>query len=227
VVSLLVLSPTFAYIYAVRHAVRFGAWAVPRTLRDAKLDTRSARAKLRVRREPYWRSISEGLAIGYRKGAKGGTWIARHYSSEHGRRFQALGTVDDVADSDGEHVLSFAQAQEAGRRWFAQLARGDGSVGDHGPYSVAQALDDYVADYRRRGGKALERLEWSINAHIKPDLGGILVEKLARRRIEAWHAVLADTRPGSEPRPAGARGIGRLTTAPREAGAAAAPPIAS
>ena len=51
-----------------------------RTLRDAKLDTRSRRAKLKARREPYWRSISEGLAIGFRKGAKGGTWIARHYS---------------------------------------------------------------------------------------------------------------------------------------------------
>ena len=168
---------------------------MPRTLRDAKLDTRSARAKLRVRREPFWRSISEGLAVGYRKGAKGGTWIARHYSSDHGRRFRALGTADDVADPDGEHVLSFAQAQEAGRRWFAELAHGDGSTSDHGPYSVAQALDDYVADYQRRGGKALERLEWAINAHIKPNLGGILAEKLTRRRLEAWHAALTDAPP--------------------------------
>jgi hypothetical protein len=49
-----------------------------RTLKDAKLDSRSARQGLKKRREPYWRSISEGLAIGYRKGTKGGTWIARH-----------------------------------------------------------------------------------------------------------------------------------------------------
>src|SRR5271163_4846475 len=27
---------------------------------------------------------------------KGGTWIARHYSPEYGRRFQALGPVDKV-----------------------------------------------------------------------------------------------------------------------------------
>ncbi len=163
-----------------------------RTLRDAKLDTRSARAKFRLRREPYWRSLSEGLAIGFRKGAKGGTWIARHYSPEHGRRFQALGTADDVANADGEHVLSFAQAQAAGRRWFADLARGDGTGSDHGPYSTIQALDDYVADYKRRGGKALNRLEVTIRAHIKPELGEILVDKLTRRRIEAWHAKLAD-----------------------------------
>ncbi len=50
-----------------------------RTLQDAKLDTRAARLRLKKRREPYWRSISEGLAVGYRKGVKGGTWIARHY----------------------------------------------------------------------------------------------------------------------------------------------------
>src|SRR5215468_9393574 len=97
-----------------------------RTLHDAKLDTRAARLRLRQRREPFWRSISEGLAIGYRKGTKGGTWIARHYSAVHGRRYEAIGTADDVTDADSAHVLSFAQAQEAARTWFADLGRQDG-----------------------------------------------------------------------------------------------------
>jgi hypothetical protein len=66
--------------------------------------TRSARGRLKARREPHWRSISDGLAIGYRKGAKGGTWIARHYTVEAGRRFYALGAADDVADADGAHA---------------------------------------------------------------------------------------------------------------------------
>jgi integrase len=162
------------------------------TVRDAKLDTRSARAKLPIRREPYWRSLSEGLAVGYRRGAKGGTWVARHYSPEHGRRYQALGTADDVADADGEHVLSFGHAQTAAQRWFADLARGDRDGHHQGPYSIEQALDDYVIDYKRRGGKALKRLETVIDAHIKPELGAILVDQLTKRRIEAWHTALAD-----------------------------------
>jgi integrase len=191
-VSLLVLSLAFAPIYAVHYVVRFSEGLMPRTLRDAKLDTRNARARLKARREPYWRSISEGLAIGFRKGAKGGTWIARHYTPDHGRRFQALGTTDDVANADGEHVLSFAQAQAVARRWFAELARQERGTGDHGPYSIGQALDDYIADYKRRGGKALDRLQWTIRAHIEPELGEILVDKLTRRRIETWHARLAD-----------------------------------
>src|SRR5882672_495857 len=96
-----------------------------RTLQDAKLDSRAARQRLKKRREPYWRPISDGLGLGYRKGAKGGTWIARHYSDENGRRFQAIGTSDDVVDANGRHILSFAQAQEAARKWFGDLARQD------------------------------------------------------------------------------------------------------
>jgi integrase len=159
---------------------------MPRTLRDAKLDTRAARLRLKIRREPYWRSISEGAAIGYRKGAKGGTWIGKHYDAETGRRYRALGTVDDVADADGTHILSFAQAQEAARRWMGDLARQDAGEADSGPYSVSAALDDYVADYKRRGGKAVERLEWTINAHIRPTFGDVLVARLTRSRIEGW-----------------------------------------
>ncbi|CAO4191875.1 hypothetical protein LFADAHJC_LOCUS200 [Methylorubrum extorquens] len=34
-------------------------------------------AKLNPRREPYWTVISAGCAVGYRRGAKGGTWVAR------------------------------------------------------------------------------------------------------------------------------------------------------
>ncbi|MFZ2141808.1 MAG: site-specific integrase, partial [Xanthobacteraceae bacterium] len=78
-----------------------------RRIRDAKLDTRSARARLNQRREPYWASMSGGLALGYRKGATGGTWIAKRYSAEHGRKLHAIGTADDILDADGKTVFSF------------------------------------------------------------------------------------------------------------------------
>ena len=48
-----------------------------RAVRNGKIDTRSARLNLAERREPYWTVISAGCAIGYRRGAKGGTWVAR------------------------------------------------------------------------------------------------------------------------------------------------------
>ena len=42
-----------------------------RTIRNGKLDTRSARSRLTLRREPYWTVVSEGCAVGDRRGAKG------------------------------------------------------------------------------------------------------------------------------------------------------------
>jgi hypothetical protein len=81
---------------------------VARTIRNGKLDTRSARSRLTLRREPYWTVISEGCALGYRRGAKGGTWIGR-FSDEAGQQhYEALGAADDARDPDGLSVFSFA-----------------------------------------------------------------------------------------------------------------------
>lgn len=95
-----------------------------RTVRNPKIDTRSARARLAQRREPYWTVISGGCALGYRRGANGGTWIAK-FRSENGKRYlKALGPADDARDADGLTVFSFAQAQERAREWFsAKLGR--------------------------------------------------------------------------------------------------------
>jgi integrase len=163
-----------------------------RTLRDAKLDTRAARLRLTQRREPYWRSISEGLAIGYRRGTKGGTWIARHYSGEHGRRFQSIGTADDVADADGEHVLSFAQGQDAARKWFADLARQDRGEIRGGPYTVAQCLQEYVTwfhSHRKTGWDVHHR----VFTHLLPKLGEIQCDRLTTAEIQKWLRDLANT----------------------------------
>jgi hypothetical protein len=155
-----------------------------RTLRDTKLDTRAARLRLKPRREPYWRSISEGLAIGYRKGGKGGTWIARHYSGEHGRRYQSVATTDDVADADGAHVLSFAQAQEAARKWFADLARHDRGEVRGGPYTVRECLEEYLTwleGHRKTGRDARYRVE----THIVPKLGEIQCNRLTTAEMHS------------------------------------------
>ena len=161
-----------------------------RTLQDAKLDTRAARLRLKRRREPYWRSISEGLAIGYRKGTKGGTWIARHYSAEHGRRFHAIGTSDDMADADSAHVLSFAQAQEAARKWFADLARHDRGEVKKGPFAVRECVEEYLTwlqGHRKTGYDARHR----VHTHIVPHLGDFQCDRLTTAEIQRWLRNLA------------------------------------
>ena len=166
-----------------------------RTVRNPKIDTRSARAKLPERREPYWTVIAAGNALGYRRGAKGGTWIAK-FRDENGRRhLESLGAADDVRDADRLSVFSFSQAQERARAWFQRKAReqaGDFVPLDR-PYTVADALADYRADYQRRGGKATYRLDASAAAWIEPELGTVSLEKLTKGRIVGWHQKIAET----------------------------------
>ncbi|MBW4037249.1 MAG: site-specific integrase, partial [Proteobacteria bacterium] len=73
---------------------------MPRKARDERLDTRAARLRLPVRREPYFRTIQEGRAIGYRRlaGGKAGTWIARHFDRDRDptRFYKSLGSADDM-----------------------------------------------------------------------------------------------------------------------------------
>jgi integrase len=166
-----------------------------RTVRNPKIDTRSARAKLPARREPYWTVLSAGCALGYRKGAKGGTWIVRFRGDDGRQHYGPLGAADDARNPDGLSVFGFTQAQERARAWFDQKAReqaGDFAPPDH-PYTVADALADYRADYLRRGGKAADRLDWSAAAWISPALGAIELAKLSRARIVAWHQKIAET----------------------------------
>jgi integrase len=166
-----------------------------RTVRNPKIDTRTARAKLPKRREPYWTVISAGQALGYRQGAKGGTWIAKFRGEDGKRHLEALGAADDAPDADGLKTFNFAQAQAMARGWFQRLAREE--AGDFAPfdrlYTVADALTDYRADYQRRGGKATDRLDASATAWIKPELGTVALAKLTKARIVGWHQKIAET----------------------------------
>ena len=116
---------------------------MPRKVRDASLETRTARSRLKVRHKPYFRLIEPGLHLGYRKlGSGPGTWIARRYDGEGGYKTENLRTIDnaliladDFADSDGTRILSFAQAQQKARG--ARQAKA-------GPLTVADVLDQYL-----------------------------------------------------------------------------------
>ena len=168
-----------------------------RTVRNLKLDTRSARAPLKPRREPYWAVIAKGCALGYRKLGQGrGTWVARYRDEVGKQHYNALGAADDAMDPDGTVSLTYADAQRAAEKWFKVAASGfEDEAPRAGAYTVADAMDDYMAAYRRRGGKAEGPTQSVIDAHILPALGKVPVAKLTRRRIEQWHEGLANSGP--------------------------------
>jgi integrase len=164
---------------------------MPRKARDEKLDTRTVRLKLAVRREPYWRVIQEGRAIGYRRlpGGKSGTWVARHYDKVHGRQYQSLGNADDLQDADGADCLTFAHAQAKAAEWFLELSRTAGKVTT--PITVREAVESYLTDFEARGGKNPKGVRASFAAHIMPNLGDKVVNDLSAKVIRDWHHALA------------------------------------
>jgi integrase len=164
-----------------------------RTVRNPKIDTRNVRLKLPPRREPYWCGISRGAYIGYRRGAgASGTWIAR--TRIDGRQhYEAIGAADDVRDANGLDVLSFAQAQELARKWFDRKGRELAGLSEPqaGPYTVADAIGDYLDARLRRGSKGVQQDRVTAAARILPLLGKIDVSRLTSRQISNWHNGLA------------------------------------
>ena len=100
-----------------------------RTVRDTNLETRTARLRLRVRAEPYWRGLEMGFFLGYRRRGSGGTWLARRRREGGGYAEHRIGTTDDLQDADGVAVLDYGQAQKAARTWWrADLRREEGCL---------------------------------------------------------------------------------------------------
>ena len=170
-----------------------------RTVRNPKIDSRSARSKLAVRREPYWAAIAPGRHLGYRRlGPEGGTWLAKQRDPETGaRRHKALGAADDVLD-EGKGILTYAAAQEEARAFFASPWRRSGDsepdedVVDVGPYTVKRAIDDYITwleTNRKAPGSARDKAD----AHILAALGDVEVAKLTTKRLRAWLKTVAES----------------------------------
>jgi integrase len=166
-----------------------------RTRQNFRLNTRTSRATLQQRTEPYWASVAKGLTVGYYKGRNGGTWTAKHYSVETGKRKQALGIADDHIDADGLTVLSFHQAQAAAREWFKRKTHEDAGQVVSGPYTVANAMDDYMADRERVRRKPLDRTRSVIETHIRPILGHIELSRLTHGKVKIWRDRVAESAP--------------------------------
>lgn len=169
---------------------------MPRATADAPLTTRAARERLAIRKEPYWRSIEAGIALGYRRGSTGGAWLARVLD---GRRYreERLGRADDASPADGAGVLDFRQAQAKALVWAARVRRiAAGLDADPGkipaqPYTVEEAVADYLADMKARGARSVGTTTTAAKAHIIPTLGTLPVARLTRDKVRAWHRALA------------------------------------
>lgn len=160
-----------------------------RTLRNAKIDTRSARSKLPVAKTIYWVPLTHGHALGYRKGAKGGAWVAKYVMPDK-RLEKTLGSADDLLDANGDDILSHKQAQDKAQEWFASLAKPAAPTAS--AMTLAEALDIYEADLETRGGDVgnVDRLR----QHIPQKLLDKAIPTLTAAELRDWRDRLCKNR---------------------------------
>lgn len=163
-----------------------------RTKRSAQLETRNKRLEL-----PMGARAVEPLALGrylrYQRPANGasGSWLARYRHPRTGKFTQTrIGSADDFVAADGVEVLTYAQACTKAGEWFKDQERcahreETGQVIADGPFSVADAVEAMIGDIKRRG-RDWATPESYARTRILPELGGIAVSKLTKKRIQKW-----------------------------------------
>ncbi|MER8923421.1 site-specific integrase [Mesorhizobium sp. M0802] len=161
-------------------------------VRDATLDSKDARAKLKPRGKPYYKSIGPGLHVGYRKGKEAGRWVVRLYVGDQDYRVETIADADDKLDANGNTVLSFWQAQDKARELHKRLSGDSGEVA--GVYSVEKAMADYLL-WMEGNRKSSRDARYRSEALILPELGSIDVSKLTATQIRKWHSKVAATAP--------------------------------
>jgi integrase len=164
-----------------------GFLALSKTIRERKLDSPAARAKLKPSGKPYWRAIDTGLHLGYRKNLTGGKWVLRRYLGDERYAVETIGAADDHSASNGIDTLDFFQAQRKARE-VAALAKAPAT---YGPFTVAAAMASYFARLDHEGSKSLIDARGRARIHILPALGNVPVVDLTREKLSQWLAGLA------------------------------------
>jgi integrase len=174
------------------------------TVKHARLESPSARERLKRRRQPHWQALEEGkVHLGWQcwKGDPAGRWVLRRYIGKHksgqdenGRdklvakyRILTLGLADDAngAQADGIKVLNYEQAKD---KTLAMVASPKGSKIQR--ITVRQAMDRYI-EFKRSEGKSVADVKSRGTAHILPPLGDLTVSELTAETLRRWLATMA------------------------------------
>jgi len=153
-----------------------------RRTRNAKLETRTARLNLPVRKRPYFVTIDRGTSLGYRRNKTGsGRWVLRNADGKGGKGPEkTFALADDFQDANGDAVLDFWQAQDRAR---ASSRAGNSET------TVGSALDPYEADLKLRGGDPGNVAR--VRAHLTEGLANKPLAGSTIRDFRQWRDGLA------------------------------------
>lgn len=178
-----------------------------RTVKEAQLGNRTARARLKSGRQPHWRSLAKGMTIGWQrwKGDRTGRWILRRHVGPNKYTSITLGHADDAEPANGETVLSYEQA-EARARSLVEVAPAQITN-----LTVRQALARYVEWKRGEGRPVKDELSRGA-VHILPTLGDLVVAEMTTDILRRWLTGMANAPAQTRPR----KGKPRYRAAPED-----------
>lgn len=145
--------------------------------------SKTARARLPVRTEPYWYRVRRGCHLGFRCLQQGaGTWIAKYRDPATGKRPQKpLGSIASEGRRD-----AFDIARKLAEQWFDDLQRGVAAKAG----TVTEACAAYLEALRdaKRPKTAIDA-EGRFRRHVfgKP-LGSIALDQLKPANLRKWLA---------------------------------------
>jgi integrase len=163
-----------------------------RAVIEARIQERSTRLRLKPEHHPYWRTISSGRHLGYYKGKRGASWIARCRSPLDGSYVtKALGNCDDFVDANGTTILSWKDALETALVWFQQVET-PGYL-EAADLTVEKAAAEYsamrdVRDSARAGRPVRSDGRSRMNRYVVVDdeLSGVRLHNLTEAHLKAW-----------------------------------------
>jgi integrase len=171
-----------------------------RHVRNPKVDSRTAREKLKPSGKPHYSVLGGKLHLGYRKGKSGGKWVLRRYVGDGAYVVETMAEADDFADADGVNVLTFHQAQDKARERAQALAEED-RIAALGPsVTVRDAIEAYLtirdtreAQYASRNSKR-RNARSRLTRHVLLADGALSAKSLAALTTDdlaKWREALA------------------------------------
>jgi site-specific recombinase XerD len=149
---------------------------------NVNLQSKTARQDLAPRGKPYKTSLGRGVTLGYRKPAKGaGAWVVIGSDGNGGQWTDTFARADDIEASDGDAVLTYAEA----RRQAEALAQGQGAVvASARPVTIDEALTNYTTDLAARGGNVGNARH--VRYHFPKALLPELLSRVSSKQLADW-----------------------------------------
>lgn len=163
----------------------------------SRIDTVSARDRLRPRRGPYWHRVSKGSYLGFRRmtPAAHGTWLARWLDASSGKQFyKTLGELTQLAAN-----LRFDAAQREAFAWFEHLARG-GAIGKPTIRDACKRYEEHLRSHRSAHAASDARARFDNYVLNDAKLASTELAKLTPTHVDAWRTSLREMPTRSGPR---------------------------